>query len=209
MIAEYLPHILLAWSIQWVGVMSPGPSVALLLGIATAQGRRPALITTLGIGCGSIVLSLATVIGITAIFAQVAELMTVVRFIGAAYLLWLAWGAVRKALNPPPLRIGDVPVTGAWRLGLMGFALQVTNPKAILFWLAIASLGGIGNAPWQVVTFFVLGSFVNSVLGHGFWALVLSAAPIRRGYLAARRPVEAVLGSFFAFAAYRLATQRV
>ena len=81
-------------------------------------------------------------------------------------------------------------------------------PKAILFWLAIASLGGIGDAPWHIVALFVLGAFVNSVTGHGAWALLLSAAPVRRAYQAARRGVEATLGAVFAFAAFTLATAR-
>ncbi|QHQ36238.1 LysE family translocator [Algicella marina] len=205
---EYLPPLLLAWSIQITGVLSPGPSVARILGIATSQGRGPALVTVLGIGTASIVLSLATVLGMAAIFAQVAELMTIVRFIGAAYLLWLAYGAFRKAITPPTLEIGTPARSSTGRLWLAGFLLQVTNPKAILFWLAIAAIGGVGEAPTPVVAVFITGAFVISVAGHGLWALVFSAAPIRRAYLAARRPVETLLGTFYAFAAFKLATAR-
>jgi len=205
---EHLAPLLLAWSIQLTGVLSPGPSVALILGVATAQGRGPALMTAFGIGCGSVVLSLATVIGITAIFAQVAELMTLVRIIGAAYLAWLAYGAFKKAVNPPPLNIADMPRRALKRLWIKGFLMQIANPKAILFWLAIAGLGGIGDAPVGIVALFVAGAFVNSVAGHGAWALVLSAAPVRRAYQSARRGVEATLGAVFTFAAFSLATAR-
>lgn len=205
---EYLPQLLLAWSIQLTGVLSPGPSVALILGVATAQGRAPAVVTAFGIGCASIVLSLATVIGIAAIFAQMADLMTLVRLIGATYLAWLAYGAFRKAVSPPPLCVTEVPPKSLWRLAGTGFALQMSNPKAIFFWLAIAAAGGIGNAPVAIVALFVLGAFANSVGGHVLWALVLSARPVRRAYLSARRPVEIALGTFFAFAAVRLATTR-
>ncbi|MEO0913677.1 MAG: LysE family translocator [Pseudomonadota bacterium] len=154
---DYLPQLLLAWSIQLSGVLSPGPSVALILGIATAQGRAPALITAFGIGCASILLSLATVLGLAALFAQMADLMTLVRLIGAAYLAWLAYGAFRKAITPPPLHITEIPKTSARRLWLSGFLLQTTNPKAILFWLAIAAVGGVGNAPPHIVALFVGG----------------------------------------------------
>lgn len=205
---EYLPQLLLAWSIQLTGVLSPGPSVALILGVATAQGRAPALVTAFGIGCASIVLSLATVIGIAAIFAQMADLMTLVRLIGAAYLAWLAYGAFRKAISPPPLSVAEVAPKSLWRLAGTGFALQMSNPKAIFFWLAVAAAGGIGDAPVAIIALFVLGAFVNSVGGHVLWALVLSAPPVRRAYQSARRPVEAALGTFFAFAAFRLAMTR-
>ncbi|MDQ2632147.1 MAG: hypothetical protein M3Y78_00235 [Pseudomonadota bacterium] len=56
-IAEYLPQLLLAWSIQAMGILSPGPSVALILGVATSRGRLPSVVTALGVSCGSIVLA--------------------------------------------------------------------------------------------------------------------------------------------------------
>lgn len=205
---EYLPHLLLAWSIQLSGVVSPGPSVALILGIATAEGRRPALITVCGIGCGSFVLATATVLGLTALFAEIAGLMTVIRFLGAAYLAWLAWGAFRRAASPPPLRVAEVGSASLLQRMAMGFLLQATNPKAMLFYVAIASVGGLAGAPIEVAVIFVVGCFVNSVLGHAVWALVLSAARVRRAYLSAQRWVEGALGVFFAFAAFRLATAR-
>lgn len=205
---EYLPQLLLAWSIQFMGILSPGPSVALILAVATSRGRLPSVTTAFGVACGSIVLSTATVIGIAAIFAQVAELMTAVRLIGAAYLLWLAWQAVRKAMRPTGFAVAEVAERSLWRTGLAGFLLQISNPKAILFWLAIASVGGVGDAPWPVILLFVAGSFLNSFIGHAAYALLLSSEPVRRGYAHARRWVEMGLGGFFAFAAFNLATTR-
>lgn len=206
---EYLPQLLLAWSIQLTGVIAPGPSVALILGVATTQGRLPSLVTAFGVACGSIVLSLATVLGVAVIFAQMADLMTLVRLIGAGYLFWLAFGAFRKAIEPPPLKLETGTRRSAWRAGLSGFVLQVSNPKAILFWLAIASIGGTGDAPWPVVALFVAGAFVNSFAGHGGYALLLSSMPVRRAYGRTRRWIEAALGGFFAYAGFRLATERI
>ena len=72
-----------------MGVLSPGPSVMLILGVATSQGRAPSLITAFGVACGSIILSTATVLGLTAVLAEMADVMTLIRFAGAAYLAWL------------------------------------------------------------------------------------------------------------------------
>ena len=52
-LAEYLPQLLLAWSIQAMGILSPGPSVALILGVATSRGRLPSVVTAFGVACGS------------------------------------------------------------------------------------------------------------------------------------------------------------
>jgi threonine/homoserine/homoserine lactone efflux protein len=205
MIAHYLPQLLLAWSIQWMGVLSPGPSVMLILSVATSQGRAPSLVTASGIACGTIILATATVLGLASLFAQVAELMVAVRLVGAAYLLWLAWKAFRNAVLDKELVLKRAAAGGAWRSALNGFTLQISNPKAIFFWIAVASVGGVGNAPLPVILIFIGGAFVNSFIGHGGYALLLSSGPIRRLYLRFRKWVEGGLGCFFLYAGYRLA----
>ena len=208
MIAEYLPQLLLAWSIQLMGVLSPGPSVMLILGVATSQGRVPSLITAFGVACGSIILSTATVLGLTAVLAEMADVMTLIRFAGAAYLAWLAYKAFRTAALNPPLKMAGNGSTSAWQAGINGFILQVSNPKAIFFWLAIAAVGGIGDAPLPIVLLFIAGAFANSFVGHGGYALLLSSAPMRRLYLAFRCWIEGALGCCFLFASFKLATAR-
>lgn len=208
-LAQYMPQLFLAWSIQAMGVASPGPSVALILGVATSQGRIPSLVTAFGVACGSIVLSVSTVIGIAAIFAQMAELMTLVRLAGAAYLGWLAWKSFRNAARPPLVSLAPERNESAWRTGLAGFLLQISNPKAIMFWLAIASVGGVGDAPIAVIVLFVVGAFFNSFIGHGAYALLLSSGPVRRSYNRARRWIEGALGCFFLLAGARLALAKV
>lgn len=209
MITDYLPALLAAWGVQLVGVMSPGPSVALLLGVGTAQGARAALLTCTGIASASIVLSIATVLGLTVLLTQIAEALTLLKLLGAAYLAWLAYGAFRRAVILPPLPVASTARVPAARLAKRGFLLQVSNPKAIFFWIAVASLGGLAGAPLQVVALFVAGAFVNSFVGHAAWGLVFASPPIRRAYAAKRRWVEGALGGFFAFASFKLLTTRI
>jgi len=207
MIAEWLPNLLLAWSVQLVGVMSPGPGVALILSVATGAGRRAALTTCVGIGVGAMVLAVATVLGLAALFADIAWAMTGVKVVGAAYLTWLAWKSLGKAVHPVDLPAPG-PVATHRRAALAGFTMQITNPKAIFFWLAVAALGNLHGAPLPVLALFVAGAFVNSFSGHGLWALALSSCPFLGVYRRARRWIEGALGIFFAFAAFKLATSR-
>jgi threonine/homoserine/homoserine lactone efflux protein len=208
MMAHYLPQLLLGWSIQWMGVLSPGPGVMMILSVAVGRGRAPSLVTAFGIACGTIILATATVLGIASLFARVAELMIVVRFLGAAYLLWLAFKAFRNAGHDKELVLKRAAAGGAWRSALNGFTLQISNPKAIFFWLAVASVGGVGDAPLPIAALFIAGAFINSFVGHGGYALLLSSGPIRRLYLHFRRWIEGGLGCFFLYAGYRLATAR-
>ncbi|MHA3916010.1 LysE family translocator [Halovulum sp. GXIMD14793] len=208
MLHEYLPQLLLAWSIQWMGVLSPGPGVMLILGVATTAGRGPALVTTFGIACGAVMLAIATVLGLATQVSQIAWAMTMIKLIGAAYLAWLAWGSFKKALNPPELIPRAVETGSAWRTALGGFTMQITNPKAIFFWLAVAAAGGIGDAPAHIVALFLTGAFVNSYLGHGVYALLLSSNPIRAAYSRFRRWIEGALGVFFTIFSVKLALSR-
>ena len=209
--SELLPHLsgfLAAYSILFVAASSPGPAVALLLGIAQRQGRGAALTASAGIAIGSLILNALTLAGVGLILSQAAWAMTALRLIGATYLAWLAVGAFRKAVHPPAATVAQIRPAPAWRHFAAGFLLQVTNPKAIVFWLAIAAVGATAGGGPQVIGAFLIGAFVISFGLHGAWALLLSAAPVRAAYNRARRGVEAVLGTFFAVFALRLAVER-
>lgn len=208
MLSEFLPHLLLAWSIQFMGIISPGPGVMLILGVATNRGRAASLVTSLGIASGSVVLATATVLGITAIFAQMANAMTVLRWLGALYLFWLAYKSLKTAWKNPPLPKAEAVPSSPWRTGLTGFGLQISNPKAIGFWLAIAAVGGLGEAPLPIILLFIAVAFINSFLGHGAYAVVLSSPPMRALYARFRRWVDGTLGTLFLLAGLRLATSR-
>jgi len=207
-ILPFLPGILAAYAILLVAASSPGPSVALLLGVGAGQGRTAALLTTFGIACGSVVLNMATLAGVGLLLKQAAWAFVALRVVGGAYLAWLAYGAFRKAANPTPVAVRDVPDRGAGRLFLTGFALQVTNPKAIVFWIAIHAVSGVATAPAAVILGFFVGAFAISFLCHGAWGVLFSSAVFRRGYAAGRRWIEAALGTFLAFMAFRLVTER-
>ena len=209
MITDHLPQLMLAWSILLVGVLSPGPSVMLILGVAMGQGRGAAVATALGVACGSMTLSIATVLGLSIIFAELAHAMEIVRFAGAGYLFFLAFKSFGKMLNPPPLAPLTPGLRSFRRQVAGGYLLQVSNPKAIMFWLAIAGVGGVGDAPAPIVLLFVAGSFLMSFTGHGAYALLLSSSMVRAGLTRFRRVVEAALGGFFVFAGVKLLTAKV
>lgn len=207
MILDWLPNLLIASGVQLLGILSPGPGVALILGIATSRGRAPALRACMGIGMGSILLSTAAVLGLAVIWAEAAYVMTVIKVLGATYLAWLAYGAFRRAMAPPPPP-GPTTVVAASRDIGLGFAMQLSNPKAIASWIATVALSEIALAPWPIICLWVVSACLISFLGHGAWAVALSSRPFRTLYARARRWVETTLGTFFAFAAFKLATER-
>ncbi len=206
--APFLPGFIAAYSLLAVAAASPGPAVAMLLGVAQSEGRRDALVAATGIAAGSATINVATLMGVGLILREAAWAMGTLRLIGAGYLLWLAYGAFRKAVHPPEIAARAVRRRSLPSRFLAGYLLQVTNPKALIFWLAIASVGAAQGGSAAVMVAFVAGAFAISLVAHGAWALLLSAGPVRRAYARGRRWIEAGLGAFFVFAAWKLASAR-
>lgn len=205
-IVPFLPGIAAAYAILFVASSSPGPSVGLLIGTATEQGRSPALIATLGIALGSVTINVLTLLGVGLLLSELAWAMTLLRIAGASYLLYLAYGAFKKARHPPELQPTKPEHGSRIRHFTNGYLLQVTNPKAISFWLAIASVGAVENANLLINVLFVVGAFFISFSCHGIWAVALSLDSIRRAYAAGRRWIEMTLGGLFVVFSYKLAT---
>jgi homoserine/homoserine lactone efflux protein len=126
------PELFLAFLlITIVLIVTPGPIVTLVIATGATQGPRAALVTVLGtvIGNGLLVASIA--FGLTWILKSSALLFEAIRWVGAAYLVWLGVQAWRNAgreaeLPPPPGRVHF------WR----GFLVALSNPKTIAFFTA-------------------------------------------------------------------------
>nr|WP_255670645.1 LysE family translocator [Cognatishimia sp. F0-27] len=207
--ADWIPNLLAGWAVQLLGVLSPGPGVALILTVATTKGRAPAIVTCFGIGAGAVCLSTAALVGLGTLVAEIAWAMMAVKVAGAGYLAWLSWKAFERAKTPPPAPVVSPAKRRRGGAALAGFAMQITNPKAIVYWLAAVAMANMTAAPLPVLAFFVLGAFAISFLGHGTWALALSSRPFIALYGRARRWIDAALSAFFAFTAYKLLTTRI
>jgi homoserine/homoserine lactone efflux protein len=113
-------------------VITPGPIVTLVIATGAREGTRAALITVVGTTLGNAVLLAAIAFGLSWVVRNAVMLFEVLRWIGAAYLIWLgiqAWrhAAETGAAAPPPR--GHLHV---WR----GFAVALSNPKSIAFFTA-------------------------------------------------------------------------
>lgn len=185
--------------------VSPGPDNLFVLTQGIARGRKAAIITALGMCSGISVHTLAAALGISAIFATSALAFSVVKYAGAAYLLYLAYLTIRHS---GALRLGQADARPALDLFKRGFIMNVLNPKVALFFLAflpqfvdpqrgsvplqMLCLGGLFMLQ-AVVLFTVLGYFSGSIGGY------LLARPRLAKYL------DGVTAGVFTALAFRLA----
>ncbi|MEK9721944.1 MAG: LysE family translocator [Rhodospirillaceae bacterium] len=203
---EDLASLLLALGIFSVGFVSIGPNLLAIIGTSMNRGRRHGVALALGVATGSGVWATLTVAGLTALVTAYAGFVTFLKIFGAAYLTWLAVKAFRSVATPD----ADVTANAARgdNLYLRGLAIQMTNPKSALQWIAIVGIGLGAEAPLWTGLALIASATALSVLGHLAYAVAFSTRPVIAFYRRARRWIEGVLGVFFSVAAFKLATFR-
>lgn len=126
------PIVLLAFIPAGLALnLTPGADMMFCLGLGLRSGPRAAVAASAGISAGGMVHITLAGLGLGAMVAALPWLFDVIRWIGVAYLLWLAVGALRAR----PLR-ADAPALGMVRAFRTGMLVNLTNPKVILFVLA-------------------------------------------------------------------------
>lgn len=200
-----LPLILLA---ALIAGGSPGPATLAIAGTAMASGRRAALALAAGITTGSLTWSVAAALGLGAIMLAHAWLFEIIRYAGAAYLLYLAWKSARSALSRKPQALRPVagPLSALYAKGLL---LHLTNPKAILFFGALYSMGVSPQASaWDLALVIVAVGLQSALIFHGY-ALLFAAPALTRAYMRLRRMFDALFALGFGLAGVRVLFARL
>ena len=121
-----------------VFALVPGPSVLFIVGRAFALGRGAAVRTVFGNLAGVLLLVLGVSIGIGVLLEQMSTALLALRVVGGLYLVWLGWTAFRERGDLDP-QADRTPDAGGSALAEMrqGFWVDLTNPKALIFFAAI------------------------------------------------------------------------
>ncbi|MFC7492021.1 MULTISPECIES: LysE family translocator [unclassified Knoellia] len=118
-------------------ILLPGPAMLFLVARGVSGGRRAGVMSALGVDSATATFVVATALGLTAVLATSALALSVVRYVGAAYLVWLGIGVLRSRGQATTI---EAPVVTAppsdftnWR---QGYVVGIANPKVALFFLA-------------------------------------------------------------------------
>ncbi len=117
-------------------VLTPGPNMIYLVSRSITQGRRAGLTSLVGVALGFTVYLTATCLGLTAIFAYVPAAYTALKIAGAAYLLWLAWNAVKPG-GTSAFEPRELAVEPPRKLFAMGLFTCLLNPKIAILYLSL------------------------------------------------------------------------
>ena len=189
-------------------VFIPGPAVLLTLARASSSGTRTGVATALGIAAGDVVHTIMAVVGISAIILASAFLFSVIKYLGAAYLVYLGLRAIfEKAPVNQPTAAGQLTFKAAFRQAILA---EVLNPKSALFFLAFLPQFVRPENGLVSLQLFVLGLLF--VLMGLLSTLVTAVAAGRVGAFLRRNPIVLrwqgkVVGGIYCALGVRLALQ--
>ena len=159
---------------------TPGVDMAYAVASTLRGGLRQGVAAAVGIMAGCVLHTLAAAFGLAALLAASAEAFTVVKLVGAGYLLYVAWGMARAGLRPAAAQAEVATPASLWRTVRQGFFTNALNPKVALFFLALLPQFIAADAPNKTLAFLFLGAWFI-VQGLLFLLLLIAlVAPLRR-----------------------------
>ncbi|MEO9874255.1 MAG: LysE family transporter [Anderseniella sp.] len=200
-----LPLILLA---AFIATASPGPATLAIAGTSMTSGRRYGLALAAGVTSGSWAWSIAAALGMGALMSANAWAFEVIRYLGACYLLFLAFKSARSAIAGSGDAAKYTQVSSLKTAYARGLALHLTNPKAVLFFGSLFAVGiPAGSSVTSLVVVVAAIGLQSLFVFHGY-ALLFSSAPMVAGYRKLRRWFEAVFAIAFGIAGFKILTTR-
>ena len=178
--------------------LSPGPNTLAMISASVSKGRRAGFATALGSSTGGMVWASLTVMGAATVFELFPNAVFSLRMIGAGYLIWLGFKSLRAAKTGQgaDLKITDVGYSG-WTAFRTGFLVIMTNSKAMMFFGSVfAAFVPVGAPIWMLVVI-VLFSQMQAFGMHCITVLVFSSAGVVRKFQAARKPINAAIGTLY------------
>lgn len=188
-----------------LAVASPGPDFALVLRQSMRHGRTTALASASGIGAGILVHATYSVLGIGLMVQKTPTLFATLKYVSAAYFLWLGWGAWRASFQPGG---GDGAASVApphprkawWR----GFFTNVLNLKASLFFVALFSVVVDPATPRWVQGAYGVWMALTTTAWFSLVAIVFTRPAVNRGYHRLQPVIDRAMGTIFILFAMNL-----
>jgi threonine/homoserine/homoserine lactone efflux protein len=189
--------------------LAPGPDNLYVMSQSMLKGKSAGLLITLGLCTGLIVHTTAVALGVAVLFQTSSVAFTILKFVGAAYLLYLAWKSFSASAGSLQMQKGTE--TTSWYLYRRGVIMNITNPKVSIFFLAFLpqfSNPAKGSIPLQLML--LGGMFILSALT--VFSSISYLAGMIGGWFLKSKKAEKILniaaGTVFTALAIKLALTR-
>ncbi len=188
-------------------VLTPGPNMIYLISRSICQGKRAGFISLGGVALGFVFYMLCAAFGITVFVFAIPYAYDLLRFGGAAYLLYLAWQAIRPG-GSSPFSVKDLPIDAPNKLFMMGFITNLANPKIAIMYLSLLPQfiqPGHGSVLGQSLALGCVQIFISLMVN----AVIVIVAGSIAGFLSGRpswiKAQRWLMGTVLAGLAFRIA----
>lgn len=185
-------HLLAFNAALLAAILSPGPALLYAMRMTLVRGRAAGIATGVGLGVTAAAWTAAALFGLDRVFAAFPALFVAVKLAGAAYLIWVAVGMWRGADRPLPAMRAGRAVRG-------GIAVNLANPKAVLFAAAILAVVFPPGLTTAEAALIVANHLAFELAFYAIVATLLSRPAARDAYLGAKgwldRGAAMVLGA--------------
>ncbi len=190
----------------------PGPDTLYIVGRSLAQGRGAGVCAALGISSGAMIHTVLGAFGLSAVLAASASAFTVLKYLGAAYLIYQGVRLILEKPEAAGLASTEQPRAGLLRIYRQGVLTNVLNPKVAIFFLAFLPQFIAASSPNKVFSFIVLGMIF--ITTGTIWCVVVAlfASGIGKrlrssGNMAGR--LRKINGTLFMLLGLKLAVSRI
>jgi RhtB (resistance to homoserine/threonine) family protein len=198
------------FAISLVAVITPGPDFALTLRNSLAYSRRAGVYTAVGVGAGNLVHATYSLIGIGAIISKSILLFNILKWVGAAYLIYIGFKSLTsRRVASTAEEFGsqrDIKQWSAFRIGFLG---NLLNPKATLFFLALFTQIVQPTTPILMQAVYGMTVAVVALLWFALVAVVISQRTLKRRILSFSHWLERLTGAALVALGLRLAVADV
>ncbi|WP_300063415.1 LysE family transporter [uncultured Roseobacter sp.] len=190
----------------FIVAVSPGPATLAVSTISAGLGRRPGMLFGAGLGVGLAFWGLVAATGLGAVLQTTTHLLAAIKVAGGLYLLWLAYGSARSALRKNTADGGDIngsaTKTGHWFL--KGLMLNMSNPKAVVAWMAALSVGLGADDGAASIAVATAGCMVIGFAIYAGYAFAFSVGAVMERYSRCRRWIDGTVAALFALSGLTL-----
>ncbi len=174
-----LAHVIAFNLTLLAAIASPGPSLLFLTRSSMAHGRRAGLAAAAGLAIMAALWTLAALLGLEGLFTLFPWAYGLLKGLGAAYLLYIAWTTWRGAGAP----LTEVNAPSGRRLFLQGVLINLGNPKSVMFAAAVLLVIFPPDMSAFEKTFIFVNHLAVELIVQSLLAVLLSTGPVRQGYL--------------------------
>jgi threonine/homoserine/homoserine lactone efflux protein len=188
--------------IHLLAVMSPGPDFAITTRNSLIHGRSAGIMTAAGIVVGNLIHIAYCIAGLVFLLESFSTIRHIITLAGSAYIVWFGFRCLYAAANPTPDGVSPEGNTRAFFMN--GFLANITNAKAILYYLALFSQFITAESSFEFRLILGAEMTLITALWFGGVALALTGNRIRHAFLARRRYIDGALGAVILVFGFRM-----